>query len=431
MQRLVVSENKRFLALEDKTPFFWLADTAWELFHKCTLEQAEQYLKIRSEQSFNVIQAVVLSEFDGLRVPTPDGYLPLHQDKDGKFLAEKPTEDYFCHVDAIIDLAEKYCIYVALVPTWGDKWNKEWGIGPEIFNSENAYAYGKYLGERYRERNNIVWVMGGDRPVKTDEHLQIVRNMAQGIKTGGAAQLMTFHPMGGQSSSQSVHNEDWLDFNMIQSGHSKVFSETHNMIAHDYALQPTKPVVDGECNYEDHPKTFDPKNGYFDDTDVRYASYYAVFSGSFGITYGHHSVWAMIQTREDVENNPKNDVPYHFLMTVWDALLRPAAEQMRHLKSLMEKYDFSECIPANDRLAVNYEGARHQVATAGKDCLMVYCPCGIPCRIKPIEKEFTAQWFDPRSGEYMPADAVDEEKAVMFAPPTSGRNSDYVLVVTY
>ena len=61
LKSLKVSENKRFIILEDGAPFFWLGDTAWELFHKLNREDALIYLKKRAEQKFNVIQAVALN----------------------------------------------------------------------------------------------------------------------------------------------------------------------------------------------------------------------------------------------------------------------------------------------------------------------------------------------------------------------------------
>jgi len=39
-----------------------------------------------------------------------------------------------------------------------------WGIGPVIFNTDNARIYGRFLGERYRSDPNIIWILGGDRP---------------------------------------------------------------------------------------------------------------------------------------------------------------------------------------------------------------------------------------------------------------------------
>ena len=62
--RLKVSENKRFIVHEDGTPFFYLGDTAWELFHRLNREEAEKYLEIRRKQGFTVIQADV----DAVRV---------------------------------------------------------------------------------------------------------------------------------------------------------------------------------------------------------------------------------------------------------------------------------------------------------------------------------------------------------------------------
>src|SRR6476661_8637517 len=74
---LKVSDNHRYLVDADGKPFFYLADTAWELFHRQTREDAAAYLKDRAAKRFNVIQAVVLAEFDGLTAPNAYGHLPL------------------------------------------------------------------------------------------------------------------------------------------------------------------------------------------------------------------------------------------------------------------------------------------------------------------------------------------------------------------
>ena len=46
--RLKVSENHRFLVYEDGRPFFYLGDTAWELFHRLNREEADRYLENRA-----------------------------------------------------------------------------------------------------------------------------------------------------------------------------------------------------------------------------------------------------------------------------------------------------------------------------------------------------------------------------------------------
>jgi len=57
--------------------FFYLGDTAWELFHRLNREEAVRYLDARAAQGFTVIQAVALAELDGITVPNAYGDLPL------------------------------------------------------------------------------------------------------------------------------------------------------------------------------------------------------------------------------------------------------------------------------------------------------------------------------------------------------------------
>lgn len=96
-QQLRISENNKYLVSSDGVPFFWLGDTAWELFHRLDRKEADQYLKDRASKGFTVIQAVALAELKGLDVPNPYGELPLI-DKD----PAKPNKNYFKHVDYII-----------------------------------------------------------------------------------------------------------------------------------------------------------------------------------------------------------------------------------------------------------------------------------------------------------------------------------------
>ena len=248
--RLQVSDNRRYLVDGDGRPFFYLGDTAWELFHRLNREEAERYLSNRAAKGFTVIQAVVLAELDGLRDPNPNGHTPL-QDND----PQRPNETYFEHVDWIVRKANELGLVIGMLPTWGDKWNKKWGVGPEIFTPENAAAYGRWLGDRYRT-HSIIWILGGDRPVESDAHRAILRSMAKGLREGDrGAHLMTLHPTGGRGSAEWFHDDDWLSFNMRQNGHEQNFGRYAATRA-DYDRQPVKPVIDGEPIYEDHPIAF-------------------------------------------------------------------------------------------------------------------------------------------------------------------------------
>ena len=421
---LKVSENHRYLITADGKPFFYLADTAWELFHRLNREDAELYLKDRASRHFNVIQAVVLAEFGGLTIPNAQGHLPLANND-----PTKPNEDYFKDVDWVVDKAAELGLYVGMLPTWGDKVGKKWGQGPEIFNPQNAAVYGEFLGKRYKDKP-IIWILGGDRPVENAKQLAIWRAMAEGIKKGdGGSHLMTYHPMGGRSSSDWFQNEPWLDFNMLQSGHAARDIACFGMIWNDYQKQHTKPTLDGESNYEDHPINWNADNGYFNDFDVRKQAYWAVFAGACGNTYGCHDIWQFWQ-----EDRQK----IAFARTPWkEALKVPGANQMQHLKALLESRPYLSRVP-DQSLLKSPEGTDGDHCQATRDSdgsyALIYIPSGKSVRIdltKLAGPTIKAWWFDPREGGANPAGDFKNTSAQEFTPPAAkaGDANDWVLVL--
>lgn len=426
--RLAVSANKRFLVDAQGAPFFWLGDTAWELFHRLDREQADRYLKDRAAKGFTVIQAVVLAERNGLNVPNAYGHTPL-QDNDPL----KPNEDHFRHVDWIVKRANDLGLVIGMLPTWGDKWHKKWGEGPEIFTVKNAEAYGQWLGNRYRDAA-VVWILGGDRPMETELHKQITRAMAKGLKSGDdGAHLITVHVSGGSSSADWFHDEPWLDFNMRQNGHVAEYVR-YEKTRQDYDRQPTKPVVDGEPIYEDHPVSFKANEfGHSVAADVRRALYWDLFAGAFGHTYGHHSVWQMWSPPHAPVNNP--------LMTWDEALKQPGAAQMQHARWLLQSRPFLSRIPDDtvvvpDRVTTSIPGAGRYRFAATRDVegtfAMVYAPIGRPFRVRldAIKgKRVKAWWYDPRTGKARPAGSFAAEGERMFVPPNPGELLDWVLVL--
>lgn len=333
LPRLKVSDNHRFLVTAEGKPFFWLGDTTWELFHRLDREEAGRFLENRAAKGFNVVQAVALAEFDGLTAPNAYGRLPL---KDNDPL--RPDEEYFKHVDWIVAKANSLGIYVGFLPTWGDKRNKKWGAGPEVFTPQNAEIYGERLGRRYKDAG-IVWILGGDRPVENDGHKEIIHAMARGLRKGdGGTHLITFHPTGGSGSSVPFHDEAWLDFNMRQNGHNPEFTGRYDKTREDYDRTPVKPVLDGEPIYEGHPVSFDAKkHGHSVAADIRRPFYWDVFTGGFGHTYGHHSVWSMHSSKRKPVNSP--------IMPWTEAIDEPGASQVGIGRRLMESRPFLTRIP--------------------------------------------------------------------------------------
>lgn len=433
--RLRVSENHRFLLREDGKPFFYLGDTAWELFHRLNREEADKYLENRARKGFTVIQAVAIAELDGQNTTNAYGHLPLRDlDPDHPEIKEGPDNDYWDHVDYIVKKAESLGLFIGLLPTWGRFWHDKVKEGNPLFDQANAARYGEWLGQRYKN-NQIIWILGGDRPPENDAQKLVLRAMARGLRKGDAGNhLITFHPPGGAGSAKWFHEEDWLDFNMRQNGHGTEFTGRYDQTKADYDRSPAKPVLDGEPIYEDHPVSFNAKNlGHSIAADVRRALYWDLFNGAFGHTYGHHSVWQMWQPGRPPINNP--------LLPWFQAIDQPGAGQMQFGRRLLESRPFLTRIPDDSVIMTNpvptsIPGAGRYRFAGTRDSertyVMIYAPVGRPflADMSKIEgPRIRAWWFNPRNGQATLIGEFPTLGQKEFVPPDPGEHLDWVLVL--
>lgn len=432
LQRITISENRHYLQTADGHPFFYQGDTAWELLHRLTREEADHYLEDRASKGFNVIQAVALAELDGINTPNAYGHKPLiNRNPATPATKEGEQNDYWDNVDYIVSRANSLGLYIGMLPTWG-RW---WKDNDKIFTPQNAEQYGRWIAERYG-KYSVIWILGGDRNPDNDYHKQIIRAMARGIRSVDKKNLMTFHPTGWQTSSRWFHNDEWLAFNGHQSGHTQRYN-SNRLIADDFNRKPTKPIIELEPLYEDHPLEFRPdEEGHSTAWDVRRALYWSVFYGSAGVTYGHHSVWQMYD--KEKSRGPINRP----LMSWQEAINQPAADDVRHLKELMLSRPYFSRIPSEDFIvpsdvntAMPGAGRYRFVATIDNEgrYAMVYAPISrtfsVKCDMIKAEK-ITAWWYCPRTGKAKKIGTLLNDKPTRsFTPPHSGEAEDWVLVI--
>lgn len=423
-QQLKISQDQRHIVFSDGKPFFWLGDTAWELFHRLTREEADLYLQNRAEKGFSVIQAVALAELDGLQTPNAYGEKPF-----AGIDPSKPNEAYFEHVDYIVNKANELGMFVGLLPTWGDKFNRQWGVGPVVFNANNAYDYGKYIGKRYKNKK-IIWILGGDRNPTGEGHLAIIRSMVKGIKEEvGGTQLFTYHPMGGSNSAMWFHNDDWLNINMFQSGHGEADNQNYKITTHIYNLPSTKPVLDGEPCYEDHPINWNVDNGWFSAFESRRAGWWSILAGACGNTYGNHNIWQMWQP---------DRIAISAARTAWQqALDYPGAFQAGYMKSFFEQLDWQKLVPKNEiiKSGPNTNGKEILAAVANDGAFLVaYSPYGMNFNLdlSTLNSQLLhAKWFNPKNNTYINLDEINKGDDVEFDPPADPeRGNDWVLLIS-
>ena len=416
--RLQVSPNRRYFVDQDGKPFFYLGDTAWLLFQRLDREEAEEYLKDRAGKGFTVIQAYVLR---GLGLRHPDGPTSLLGetpliDRD----PTRPNEAFFRHVDAVVQRANELGLVMGLVVA------KSWHVNehPErVFDVRNAYAFGKFLGERYRN-NAVLWYVGGDSAPGSDAEVWV--SMANGLKDGSEGQqLVSYHGHGHTSSSNWFHKADWLDFNSIQSGH-RWAQNTHGFVTRDYGLLPIKPTVDMEPPYENHPTG--PETPRIDSHQVRKGAYWAMLAGAAGHGYGALDLFRLYKENE-------GPFPRDGFLPWREAIAYDGSRQVGLMRRLFELRPWYQLVPDQSVIASGQgEGEDHiQAARAGDGSFLIaYLPQGNPVGIHMngiSGQNVQARWYDPRVGTWRDIGQFPNTGAQGFAAPSRGDKNDWVLVL--
>ena len=459
MEKLKVSADKRRLVTESGKPFFYLADTAWTLPQRLKWDDVVYYMNKRKMQGFNVLQIVALDPERDIEMRNPAGDKALI-DND----LSKPNEKYFEYLDWILDVAESMEFYVVLLPVWGQLVvGDNWGGAQfeKIVDERNAYAFGRWIGDRYKDRTNIIWCLGGDRPPihKGTDYREVWRRMAEGLAKGvtgvsckynepnSAWQelVMTYHTCyemeTGKYSTMSywTDEEAWISFIMLQSGHG-LKTRNYVEVQKEYERPRTLPVLDGEPAYEQMPMNWPQFFPLHDEWIVRKRAYWSLFAGSCGHTYGHASVWCMISEKE------KNEV---LIYSWYEALERPGAYQMKILRDFIDSIPFERCVPAQHIIGHRdacgegcLDGHRQAAADSRGQFAMVYLTNG-GSEIVDLSclngERLKAVWFNPRDGKRYdsdnrvsdkPFEVQGDEGWLEFKAPTHGEHCDWILILS-
>ncbi len=371
-----VSPNRRYFVDANGRPFFWLGDTAWPFFVSYSPEAADRHLVNRAAKGFSVIQCV-LAWGDPIP-PNLAGTPPranYHGEPPWKQTPAEPNPAFFNYVETLLRRAAELGLVLAVLPTWGFHVNDS-----RVFDPQNGYAYGEWLGRRFKDAPNLIWVNGGDR--EPADCADTWRAIARGLRAGdGGSHLISYHPCGFFSSSYYFHNEDWLDFNMIQTW--SAWPAVYQAVSADRALDPPKPVVHAEGAYEDGPEY---PLGPITPLVVRRQAWWAVMAGGFP-TYGQNQMWRMEPGWQG-------------------ALDSPGAFHMGMLRQIIGHFPWWEMIP--DQTLFN-EGTscgrtlNAAMRTPDRRLALLYLSsqCHAYVRVDRIAaRKARATWINPATGEH-------------------------------
>lgn len=416
---LKVSENKRFISDQTGKPFLYVSDAAWQLFMGLPLSEVKEYLTLRKKQGFSVIHVQLTFQ------PVPDaenieGQLPFEN-----YDFAKPNERYFQHIDKIIALADSMNMVMAIVPLWYSCCNDGWGSNPvpHLKNNglEKCTNFGKFVGNRYKKHNNIIWIMGGDN----DPHDQKaeIRGLAMGLKEAAPQHLITYHAASTHSSTDVWQQESWLDMSMIYTYFRGFAKAWHGVqpdvyeVAYNEYLKKRMPFVLGESTYEGE------HNDVCNSTlQARKQAYYTMLAGGCGHSYGSR-FWAVGYKKwKNFED--------------WKAIVnQPAANSMRYLNQLFATFDWTSLIPdiTSELISGENKYASNDYALAAytqdRKFAVIYVPSPRKFEVNfnvLNAKKIQATWYNPHNGERKIIGKYAQNTKIAFELPDA---NDWVLLL--
>src|SRR5262245_57687380 len=148
-----VSQNGRYFVDAAGEPFYFLADTQWELFRRFSTNEARLILENRKAEGFSVVMVMLTGVGDGTGANL-DGQRPwINNDP------AMPNPAYFTTVDSVVKLVQANDIQL-LIGLYHQTYGKRMTVG-------NAERWAAWVTARYRDYPNIVWTL---YPQATDHY---------------------------------------------------------------------------------------------------------------------------------------------------------------------------------------------------------------------------------------------------------------------
>lgn len=418
MQKLKIADNNRFLVTEDENPFVWIGETNW-FFAKLPPATIDSILDTRSKQGFTVM-------FVSCREDLYNG--------SGPGSINNPNEAWWSYLDEYIVKCEQRDLYVGITLGW-------YGVINSNSLSE-LYNYGKWVGARYKDQNNIIWLTLGEagshyRQDSLPENK--INALVNGIRDGDTGnKLLTIHA--DYQRGTSISNDGNIcDFNNWQTSQWccpedlprkdertwKVWEAIQFDYDKMYNGQP-KPSLDSEAWYENN-KDFCGATPF----NIRRRAYFTIFAGAFGHTYGAGGIWDGLESEEGCSSNALGALHY------------PGAKNMGYISSFLHRFgkDFLKFRP-NQSLVIDgnsdsYDTHIQSTLAIDNSFALIY---------SASDARYTADlsilsghtisgiWYNPRSNEYLTENSIlieDTKKLHSFDPPGNlGAGNDWILILS-
>ena len=420
---VVIANDGVHLVHADGTPFFWLADTAWNGPLWSSAEDWDFYIKHRVAQGFTAVQWVA-GQWRG--APEGDSL------KQRAYAGETPITinvDFFKRIEQRHDALARAGVVSVPIMLWAINRGPEDAVNPGVSLPEKeAILLGRYMAARWNA-DPVVWVLNGDGNYQAEKAARW-RNIGRGVFQEIWHAPVAIHPGGLSWAMDGFPDESWLSIAGYQSGHSDTEANsrwiTMGPPAAYWKRDRPRALLSLEAPYESPAREgITPARDYV----TRRNHYWSILNSPIvGVTYGASGVWSW--------SNGTKPVPGHGARApaAWKTMLDlPAATQMIHLVRFFESLDFQRLRPESAVLALQpgTEAVTRFISAAqtrDKDLTVLYTPVDrtVALNAAALPPGVTGQWFDPRTGARSGASGNSAGNALEFSTPEEG---DWLLVL--
>jgi Protein of unknown function (DUF4038)/Putative collagen-binding domain of a collagenase/Immunoglobulin domain len=408
-------------------PVFVVGDDAFDLAVMLNSSEVTTYLSDRAGRGFNAIW--VAAADNGYQANPPEnnyGYAPF----DG---ADFTNEDanYWANVDSVVTQASNLGITVFLQPFFVGN-GSESGYYSSVLDSSDAVmtAYGTFLGNRYKNYDNIVWLLGGDSFPSVSGLYEKLNDVGAAIAAADPNHLITLEgcemcTTDGYNSvqayqAQSLAVPSWLGLNWAYPQLSTTIAAAQNA----YLQTPFLPPLCGENFYElEHSMT---------GLELRFEQYSEVLSGCYvGRIFGNGAIWSF--------DSPNGSTCCTNGSPSWQSQLSSVGSVSQEYQGrLFSSREHWLLVPdINHSVVTAGYGTGLTMTTAARtsdgQTIIAYIPNGNATTLTVAMSEITsstntvqAWWFNPSSGAATSIGTFSNSGAQNFTPPDS---NDWVLVL--
>ena len=408
LSRLQVdTHNPRHFADTLGNPMLLIGDSPQNLPQKLTIAQMRTYFADCKSKGINLCWVCI----DGQPTDKAIDNAPVDKKGNPEFIVggipnnwdvSRVNPSYFSQtIDSMLILAENYGIFISLMPMS----QCYWSTANITANSlQKCFNYGVWLGKRYKNQRNILWLFGNDN---LDSSRQCP--IARGILSTGDNHLMSIHvynpKVWGPDPNDDAHGESgnffkhlpnstmgWVTYNNLYSD-MQVFNQPH-FIYHEYMKKDIMPILMTEGPYQ---KLSDYNWQVATNQVERGLNYRVALGGGFGGTYTYGCDWLQKAT------------------TPWDKYLNQGARQhIKFFSDLFRKRPWWNLTPDWTRtflIATTLSGGseiendNYTMAafdTANGKLGIVYCTAiqTVTINLAKMSEPVTVHWYDPTTGNY-------------------------------